>query len=73
MMQWARVNQELAKRSYEVTLPGFTLTGEPRMNVVKFLLEQAKKDVGVTEEVPLSAVSDLSVLKAAQKELNVSK
>jgi ABC-type nitrate/sulfonate/bicarbonate transport system substrate-binding protein len=73
MMQWARVNQDLARKSYEVTLPGFSLTGEPRMNAVKILLEQAKKDVGITQEVPFSSVSDLSLLRAAQKELNISK
>jgi NitT/TauT family transport system substrate-binding protein len=71
--QWAKVNQDLARKSYEVTLPGFSLTGEPRMNAVKILLEQAKKDLGVTQEIPFSSVSDLSLLKAVQKELNVSK
>jgi ABC-type nitrate/sulfonate/bicarbonate transport system substrate-binding protein len=73
MMQWARVNEELARKSYEVTLPGFTLTGEPNMNAVKILLEQAKKDLGVTQEVSLSSVSDFSLLKSAQKELNISR
>lgn len=73
IMQWMRINPELARKSYEVALPGFTLTGEPRENVMKLILEQAKKDSGVTGEVPISVGADFSLLKEVQRDLGVSR
>jgi NitT/TauT family transport system substrate-binding protein len=71
LKQWMGISQDLAERSYDVTLPGFSMTGEPRLSVLKILLEQAKKDSGVKEDVPLSKVFEYSVLRAAQKDLGI--
>jgi ABC-type nitrate/sulfonate/bicarbonate transport system substrate-binding protein len=71
LKEWMKISQDLAEKSYDVTLPGFSLTGEPRQSVLKFLLEQAKKDSGVKEDIPLSKVFDASPLKAAQKDLGI--
>lgn len=71
LKEWMKISQDLAEKSYDVTLPGFSLTGEPRQSVLKFLLEQAKKDSGVKEDIPLSKVFDAAPLKAAQKDLGI--
>lgn len=68
---WMKISQDLAERSYDVTLPGFTLTGEPRLSVLKILLDEAKKGSGVKQDVPLSRVFETSALKAAQKDLRI--
>jgi ABC-type nitrate/sulfonate/bicarbonate transport system substrate-binding protein len=69
LKEWMKISQDLAEKSYDVTLPGFTLTGEPRLSVLKILLDEAKKNSGVKQDVPLSKVFEASALKAAQKDL----
>jgi NitT/TauT family transport system substrate-binding protein len=71
LKEWMRISQDLAERSYDVTLPGFSMTGEPRLSVLKTLLEQTKKDSGIREDVPISKVFEYSMLKAAQKDLGI--
>ncbi len=73
LVQWMRISPELAKKSSEVALPGFTLTGEPWENVLKLILEQAKKDSGITGDVPISVGADFSLLKEVQRELGITR
>jgi hypothetical protein len=38
---------------------------------LKLLIDQAKRDVKVTHEVPLSDIADFSILREVQKELGL--
>ena len=38
---------------------------------LKFLIEQAKRDVKMAREIPLSEIADFGVLREIQKELGV--
>ena len=71
LKEWMKISQDLAEKSYDVTLPGFSITGEPRLSVLKILLDQAKKDSGIKEDIPFSKVFEASALKAAQKDLGI--
>lgn len=72
LRDWMKISQELAEKSYNVTLPGFSVNGEPRPSVLKILLDQTKKDTGAKEDIPIAKVFDYSPLRAAQKDLGIN-
>ena len=73
MMQWMRINQELAERSYDVSLRGFATTGDPDPEAMKAVFEQARKELGISGEPTPHPVVDFSLLKAVQSELRVTR
>jgi ABC-type nitrate/sulfonate/bicarbonate transport system substrate-binding protein len=73
MMQWMRINKELAEKSYDVSLPGFSFTGDPDTEAMKAILEQAKREGGSSGEPKPSQVVDFSLLKEVQSELGIAR
>jgi hypothetical protein len=54
-----------------LTYKVFNPNGSIPEDGLRLVVEQAKKEMKLTREVPLSEVSDLSLLREAQKELGL--
>ena len=68
---------ELEKKGFRVLAwasdmaRGFSLTGEPNPGGMRVVLEQVKREMGITKELSISRVADFSLLREFQKELGV--
>lgn len=71
LAEWSRTSREAAEVSYDGTYKVFNLNGDIPEDGLRLVVDQAKKDLKITKEVPLSEVSDLTLLREAQKELGV--
>jgi ABC-type nitrate/sulfonate/bicarbonate transport system substrate-binding protein len=71
MMEWSRIDRETAEKAYEITVRGFSKTGEPKPDAIRVVLEQAKKEMKLADEIPVSRVADFSLLREVQKELGI--
>jgi len=73
MVEWSGMNKELAEKSYEMIARNFNATGEPKPEGIRTVLQQAKKEMRLTEDVAVSRVADFSLLKAVHKELGITR
>jgi ABC-type nitrate/sulfonate/bicarbonate transport system substrate-binding protein len=71
MMEWSRIDKETAEKAYEITVRGFSKTGEPKPEAMRVVLEQAKKEMQLAGEIPISRVADFSLLRAVRQELGM--
>jgi ABC-type nitrate/sulfonate/bicarbonate transport system substrate-binding protein len=71
MVEWLKVDKELATATYESVLPVFSDDGSLTENGLRLLIEEAKKQAKVEREVAYSEVADLTILKEAQRELGI--
>jgi ABC-type nitrate/sulfonate/bicarbonate transport system substrate-binding protein len=71
MMGWLRLNKEIAAATYESTSKAFNDDGSVPENGLRLVLEANKILAKVEREITLSDVSDLSILRDAQKELGI--
>ncbi len=71
LMDWGRTDREGAAASYDSTVKVFNMDGSIPEDGLRTVIEQAKKDLKINRDVSLSEVSDLSVLREAQKELGI--
>ena len=69
MMEWLKIDKELATATYESVLKAFNEDGSLPENGLRLAVEEAKRVGKVDREVSLSEVADLSILREAQKEL----
>jgi hypothetical protein len=71
MMQWQKINREIATGAYEYLPKAYTDDGSLPEKGFRLVIEEAKKLAKVDREVSLSEVAELSMLKDAQKELGI--
>jgi len=71
--EWLKINNEMAKATYESVLKAFTENGSVPEDGLRLLIEEAKKAAKVSREVSLADVADLSILGEAQKELGIKR
>lgn len=71
MMEWMKIDREMATATYESTSKAFNEDGSIPEDGLRLLIEEAKQSTKVEREVPLSDVVDLSILTEAQKELGI--
>jgi ABC-type nitrate/sulfonate/bicarbonate transport system substrate-binding protein len=71
MMDWSRFDRESAAATYESTWKIFNDDGSIPEDGLRLVIEQARRSANITREVPLSEVSDITILHEAQKELGV--
>ncbi len=71
MMEWLKVDKEMATATYESVGKAFNDDGSLPEDGLRLLIEEAKKAGKVSREIPLSDVADLSILREAQKELGI--
>jgi NitT/TauT family transport system substrate-binding protein len=72
MVEWLKVDKEMATATYESVLKVFNEDGSLPENGIRLLIEEAKKQAKVEREVSPAEVADLSILTHAQKELGIN-
>lgn len=71
LVDWGRVVPEHAAASYDSTVKVFNLDGSMPEDGLRAVIERAKKELKISREVSLSEVSDITVLREAQRELDI--
>ncbi len=71
MMRWLNQTPEVARDSYEMILPSFSVDGGTTDKTYEFAIESRKAIVKTEKPVPLSQVRDLTLLAEVHKELRV--
>jgi ABC-type nitrate/sulfonate/bicarbonate transport system substrate-binding protein len=69
LMDWSRSDRESAADGYDSTWQLFSPDGSMPDDGMRLVIDDAKKALKVTRQVPLSEVADLTILRDAQKEL----
>ena len=68
---WGKVKAEHAYAAYDATLKVISHDGGIPADGLNLLIDQAKKDVKVTRDIPLSEIADFGILREVQKELGL--
>jgi ABC-type nitrate/sulfonate/bicarbonate transport system substrate-binding protein len=71
LMEWQKVNRETAIANYDGAVRVFNDDGSVPEAGLRLIIDEAKKTAKVDREVSLNDVADLSILRAAQKELGI--
>jgi ABC-type nitrate/sulfonate/bicarbonate transport system substrate-binding protein len=71
LAEWGRTDWESTAASYDSTVKVFSPDGSIPEDGFRLIIDQAKKDAKVTRDIPLSEVSDLTILREAQRELGI--
>jgi ABC-type nitrate/sulfonate/bicarbonate transport system substrate-binding protein len=71
MMEWMKIDKEIAAATYESVVKSFNDDGGLPEDGLRLLIEEAKKQTKVTREVAPGDVADLSSLREAQRELGI--
>jgi len=71
MMEWLKIDKDIAATTYESVWKAFSDDGSLPENGLRIAIEEAKRVGKVAREVSFSEVADLSILKEAQKELGI--
>lgn len=69
LMDWSRSDKDSAADGYDSTWQLFSADGSMPEDGMRLVIDDAKKALKVTRQVPLSEVADLTILRDAQKEL----
>ena len=72
MMEFLKIDKEIAAVTYDSVWKAFTEDGSLPENGLRLAIEEARRIGKVEREVPLSEVADLSILREAQRELGIS-
>src|SRR6185295_14135954 len=72
MMEFLKIDKEIAAVTYDSVWKAFTEDGSLPENGLRLAIEEARRIGKVEREVPLSQVADLSILREAQRELGIS-
>jgi len=70
-IEWLRIDRELATASYDSLAKVFSENGNVPENGLLLATEEARKLAKVERQVALGEIMDLSILRAAQKELGI--
>jgi hypothetical protein len=71
MMEWQRINKEIAAVTYESLSRVFNDDGSLPEKGLRLVIEENKKIAKVARDVAPGEVADLSVLREAQRELAI--
>ena len=71
MIAWAKAKPEHAYASYDATVKVISHDGSISADGLNLLIDQAKKDVKITREIPLSDIADFTILREVQKDLGM--
>jgi NitT/TauT family transport system substrate-binding protein len=71
LIAWAKAKPEHAYASYDATVKVISHDGSIPADGLNLLIDQAKKDVKITREIPLSDIADFTILREVQKELGM--
>jgi NitT/TauT family transport system substrate-binding protein len=71
LAEWGRVDREQALASYDSTVKVFNADGNIPQEGLKLVIDQAKAELKIAKDVPVSEVIDLGPLREAQRELGI--
>jgi hypothetical protein len=71
LMEWGKVDRESATAAYDGSVEVFNPDGSIPEEGLRTVIEQARKEAKITREVSLSEVSDITILREAQRELGI--
>jgi len=71
MIEWLKIDREMATATYESVLKAFNEDGSLPEDGLRVVIEEAKKAAKVNREVSFDEVADLSILREAQRELGI--
>jgi ABC-type nitrate/sulfonate/bicarbonate transport system substrate-binding protein len=71
MMDWLKINRELATATYEGTWNTYSEDGTIPEDGLRLFIEEARKATNLDREVSINEVADLSILKEVQRELGI--
>jgi NitT/TauT family transport system substrate-binding protein len=71
LVQWGRTEPDLAAAAYDSAFKVYNLDGSIPEDGLRSVIEQAKQDAKIARDVALGEVSDMTLLRDAQKELGV--
>ena len=71
LMSTYRIDKDVAAAAYDSFIKGFNLDGSMPEDGFRRLLDDTKRVMKIDREVTLSEVSDLSILREAQRELGI--
>jgi NitT/TauT family transport system substrate-binding protein len=71
LMEWMRIDRNVAAATYEAFLPTLSEDGNCPEDGMRLVIEEAKKAAKISREVSMKDVTDLSILKEAQRELGI--
>jgi ABC-type nitrate/sulfonate/bicarbonate transport system substrate-binding protein len=71
MMEWLKIDKEMAAATYESNSKAFSADGSIPEEGLRLVIEEAKTSANVQRQVPFSDVADLTILKEVQKELGI--
>ena len=70
-MEWMKIDKEMATATYDSVGKSFNEDGNLPEDGLRLLIDEAKKAAKITREVAASEVTELSLLREAQKELGI--
>ena len=73
MMEWLKINSEMATATYESVLKAFSDDGSVPEDGLRLLIEEAKRAAKVSRDVSPVDVAEFSILGEAQKELGIKR
>lgn len=73
LMEWGKVERDHATASYDSTWKVFSPDGNIPADGLRLVVDQAKAELKLTRDVPLSEIVDTAPLQAAQRELGIRK
>ncbi|HEY2919097.1 MAG TPA: ABC transporter substrate-binding protein [Candidatus Binatia bacterium] len=73
LMEWGKVERDHAAASYDSTWKVFSPDGNIPQEGLRVVIEQAKAELKLTRDVPLTQIIDMAPLHDAQRELGIRK
>jgi ABC-type nitrate/sulfonate/bicarbonate transport system substrate-binding protein len=71
LVEWGKIDREQALASYDSTVKVFNADGNIPLEGLRLVIDQAKAELKLAKDVPVSEVIDLAPLREAQKELGI--
>jgi NitT/TauT family transport system substrate-binding protein len=71
LMEWQRIDKEIATGTYEYLSKATNESGSLSEDGFRLMIEEIKELAKVSGDIPLTELADLSILRAAQKELGI--
>jgi NitT/TauT family transport system substrate-binding protein len=71
MVKWLNQSPDVARDSYDLILPSFSLDGSTVDKTYEFAIEARRATVKSDKPIPLAQVRDVSLLREVQKELRL--
>jgi hypothetical protein len=71
LVEWGKIDREQALAAYDSTVKVFNVDGNIPQEGLRLVIDQAKAELKLTKDVPLSEVIDLAPQRDAHKELGI--